>query len=309
VSADSALVISRFLHFAALLYVFGGAFFPFYAFSKDEREASALLAFQHKGSIFAACLLALASGFAWLFFASVSMAGSYSEAMDSEMMGTVLLGTSFGKVWIARLILVTAVVILAGFGPVRSNFWLAVLSAAALGSLAGVGHTQSQDGMDALIHMAADSAHLLAAGAWLGGLVPLAAILAGPPKSGVVSQTGMALILRRFSAMGSIAVPVLLASGSINSWYLAGSISRLTASPYGVFLSIKLGLFALMLLFACVNRFWLTPKVAIESGTVGGAMAIRRLRGNVFFEQAFGALVLIAVSIMGTLPPGATPIP
>jgi len=40
-------------------------------------------------------------------------------------------------------------------------------------SLAGVGHSQIEEGAAGAVHVVSDAAHLLAAGAWLGGLVPL----------------------------------------------------------------------------------------------------------------------------------------
>jgi putative copper export protein len=48
-----------------------------------------------------------------------------------------------------------------------------------IASLAGVGHTRIEEGWAAVLHVTADAAHLLAAGAWLGGLAPLGFILLG----------------------------------------------------------------------------------------------------------------------------------
>ena len=43
--------------------------------------------------------------------------------------------------------------------------------------LGWVGHSQIEEGVAGVIHVTSDAAHLLAAGAWLGGLVPLGFIL------------------------------------------------------------------------------------------------------------------------------------
>ena len=58
-------------------------------------------------------------------------------------------------------------------GTLRKDLITPILSAVLLASLAGVGHSQIEDGWAGVIHEASDVAHLLAAGAWLGGLVPL----------------------------------------------------------------------------------------------------------------------------------------
>ena len=212
---QEGLILSRFVHDATLLFVFGTTLFPLYVFSRKERQADSLLAHQPAGWVFAACLLALASGVAWLMFAAASMAGSLSEAISLEMMGTVLFGTTFGKVWSVHLALVTGLTIVAGLHRGHHSVSLVPLSAACLASLAGIGHTQTQDGVDFLVHTASDGAHLLAAGAWLGGLVPLLAIV---QRSGAWtdSEIDTIRILARFSGMGYLAVGVLIATGAIN---------------------------------------------------------------------------------------------
>jgi putative copper resistance protein D len=293
-SVDNALIFSRFIHYAALLYMFGSAFFPLYALVGEER------AYRLGGSIFAACILAFVSGVAWLFFAAASMAGSLSEAMSSEMMGTVLLGTSFGKVWIVHLALVTALAIFAGVGRKQSSVSLTLLSAVALASLAGVGHTQAHDGSDFWVHAATDGAHLLAAGAWLGGLVPLLAMLS---RSNSGAEINAVHVLIRFSGMGYLAVAALLATGAINGWYLIGSVRQIPASLYGQLLIAKLGLFSLMLLLAATNRFWLVPALAASKDGEHGAASLSRLRSHIIGEQLLGLLVIAFVSVIGTQAP------
>ena len=145
-TVEEGLILSRFLHFAALLFVFGSALFPLYAFTAGESQTSAGLTHRLRRWIFAACLLAFVSSVAWLVFASASMAGSLSEALSPDMIGTVLLATAFGKVWSAHLALVATLAIVARLDKERRPVSLAILSAACLASLAGVGHTQAQDG-------------------------------------------------------------------------------------------------------------------------------------------------------------------
>ena len=145
--------------------------------------------------------------------------------------------------------------------------------------------------------LVADEAHLLAAGAWLGGLLPLRYILLrGSPDA--------ESILRRFSGMGYVAVAVLIGTGLINSWFLVGSLDGLTSTPYGQLLLLKLSLLLGMLGLAFVNRFWLVPALATNSDK--SIAAIGRLRRHVLGEQALGLLVILIVSVLGIMAPATS---
>ena len=106
--------------------------------------------------------------------------------------------------------------------------------------------------------------------------------------------------LSRFSAIGPAVVAVLLATGAVNVWVLAGPsrLLGLAGNAWGVALLIKLGLFAAMLALAGVNRWRLGP--ALARGDPGAAAALRL---NLAAEAALGILVIVAVSWLGTLPP------
>ena len=53
-----------------------------------------------------------------------------------------------------------------------------VLAAALVGTLAFAGHAIGGEGIEGIVHPAADVLHLVAAAAWVGALVPLALLLA-----------------------------------------------------------------------------------------------------------------------------------
>jgi len=109
----------------------------------------------------------------------VSLLGRKHERLlagvaDHEVLWTVLNETTFGSVWMARMLLI---VIILGVTTVRPaivgrDLVTACLVAVLLASLAGTGHAQIEEGWMSLVHVGSDAAHLLAAGAWLGGLVP-----------------------------------------------------------------------------------------------------------------------------------------
>jgi putative copper resistance protein D len=172
--------------------------------------------------------------------------------------------------------------------------------------LAGVGHSQIEEGVAGVIHVTSDAAHLLAAGAWLGGLLPLGFILVRYGREIETAQaTGLDEILLRFSGMGYVAVATLVGSGLVNSWFLIGSVSGLVGTAYGQILFAKLGLFAGMLALAVSNRFWLVPSLtrARTDDPNGSTDWTARLRNHVLGEQFLGSMVLVIVSVLGTMHP------
>ena len=179
---------------------------------------------------------------------------------------------------------------------------LTVLTAVLLASLAGVGHTQVHEGVTAIVHVTADAVHLLAAGAWLGGLLPPGMVVVSS-RAKQLSNDDAVLVLSRFSGMAYLAVAALVASGLINGWLLVGSLSALIGTTYGELLLLKLGLFGLMLCLAASNRFWLVPALANAATISQSDLALSRLRRNILAEQILGVLVVGIVNLLGTLSP------
>jgi putative copper resistance protein D len=173
-----------------------------------------------------------------------------------------------------------------------------MLAAMLLASLAGVGHTQVEQGWAGFVHVLSDAAHLLAAGAWLGGLIPLAYILASHLDTSH-DLAAIHRILMRFSGMGYVAVATLIGTGLINSWFLVGSVFNLLATPYGQMLLAKLVLFAGMLALAVANRLWLVPAISRAADDSAAVW----LRVHVVGEQLLGAMILLVVSFLGTMQP------
>jgi len=303
---DLGLVVARLLHYAAVTTLAGVAFFPLYAYSYTEpkelsRRRQAVLLFSAVG--------ALLSGLIWFVFSVANMSGAWADVADHEVLWTVLNETTFGGVWMARMLL--AVLILAVMAG--TPLWMAVrgrdqvtafLAAVLLASLAGTGHAQIEEGATNLVHVASDAAHLLGAGAWLGGLVPLGFILLEYSAGEDEPIVDVDRILLRFSSMGYVAVATLVVSGLVNSWFLVGSVTSLLTTLYGQILLGKLALFAAMLALAAANRFWLVPRM-IETGAdpAEPAVWLRTLRYHVLGEQLLGLMVLLAVSILGTMRP------
>jgi mono/diheme cytochrome c family protein/uncharacterized membrane protein len=172
----------------------------------------------------------------------------------------------------------------------------AALAGALLASLAFAGHAAGERGMDRVVHLSADAAHLLAAGAWLGALLPLAYVLARARALETAERA-----TRRFSIMGIACVGVLIVTGTISAWYTVGSVPGLFGTGYGRVLLAKLALFAAMLALATANRMRWTPRLRAAGGEA--PFALRRLRRNAIAETSLGAAVLGAVGVLGVTVP------
>jgi putative copper resistance protein D len=259
--------------------------------------------------------LALISGAAWLLLLAADIVDRpLSEVVADGTAWIVLTQTRFGFDWQWRLlfaVLLCGEVLklrrAGGHSPLR-GMPAAVLAAAFIGALAWAGHGGASPGDAGIIHLCADVLHLVAAGAWLGGLVPFVMLLGYSLRSDADGLTTIdaGLVGRRFSNLGIFAVGALVVSGVCNAWFLVGDVQGLTATSYGRLLLLKIVLFVGMVGLAAVNRQYLLPQlsagIADTDRDIGSRIA-RRLQRNAALEIFFGLAVVIVVAILGVTPP------
>jgi copper resistance protein D len=106
--------------------------------------------------------------------------------------------------------------------------------------------------------------HMLAAGAWVGGLPPLLFALAEQRRFGPWEARDCTLdICARFSLMAMVAVTLIVASGIANAGFrVKGSFGKLFYTSYGDALLTKVAVVAVMLALAYFNRFVFYAEVA-----------------------------------------------
>jgi putative copper resistance protein D len=282
---ETALIAARFVHIAATVMLFGAVLFPFYGYNSGDPVDWPQGA-RPQALLILSAVFALLGALCWFVFTAAAITGS----MSRDALSLVARNTEFGMLWMFRVGLLTLVTLPLSFlRPSKKTAWLELTVAGVLlASLAGTGHAQA--GQSDVMHWGFDGLHLLAAGAWLGGLLPLAFALA--------NQDDVEDILLRFSTMGVVAVATLIVSGLINALYLVGSVKALFGTGYGWTLIVKLVLFATMLALAARNRFKLVPQLAGSDGTVH-----LKLIRTVVAEQSIGLCVLAAVAMLGTMEP------
>jgi putative copper resistance protein D len=309
---DALLIIVRAVHFAATAQTAGALVFLMLVAAPAARAAGVTVsATPYLRIAWAALGLVLLSGAAWVVLEIAAMSGlPLDEAIAEGMVPVVLTRTNFGLVSCARgavAVLLGVTLATAQSGVVR---WLAFVCAALLlGSLAWTGHAVGTVGELALPHLVGDTLHSLAAGAWVGGLVPLAVLLITARRHQGPAWAKVAYVAaRRFSALGLVSVATLIVTGLLNAWILVGSFPALVVTEHGRLLQIKLGLFALMLGLAAVNRLHWTPRLT-QAPDPSGAYALRQLTRNSVVEAALGLGLFVIVGALGTVHPAIHLVP
>jgi copper transport protein len=286
--------VVRGLHYAALLLVVGALFFRLFVCPPggDARWPGRVLLI--------AAVVGLATAVAGIVLQGAVGAGvSLGGALDSTVVEGAL-STRTGEAWLARAfawLVVLAFVLLFPRRPSRVELLgLALPAAVLVGSLPYAGHADTQSPRAVLIP--ADVLHVLAAGAWLGGLVLL--LVAFWPRRSATPDAGAATATARFSRLALPAIVVLVAAGALQAWFYLDSVGALFDSTYGLALLAKIALLAAVVGLAVGSR----RRVARLAGRAGGtAQGLRRsMRAEILV-----ALVVLAATatLVRAAPPAA----
>jgi putative copper resistance protein D len=304
---DGPLIVVRAIHFAASAVTAGAPIFRAVVAEpalRSQRQASAIVQSQIRGVAWIGLAVAMASGLTWALLVTMSLsAEGAGEAVMSGALRDVLNLTQFGLVSQIRLVLAILLATCLAFDRFAPARWLALAFALGfVGSIAWTGHAGSTAGRLGNLHLAADTLHLIGAAAWIGALPSLVFLLAAVRGNKALAGASLAQsAAQRFSTLGTISVGTLLVSGIINAWILVGSFRGLIFNGYGTVLMLKLAVFAAMLGFAAVNRFWLTPRL---TGSPDDA-ALRQLTRNSVIEIVLGFVIFAIVGLLGTLHPAS----
>ena len=273
---DPALALVRGLHMAALLSSFGTLLFV-------EAIAPAAIRSRLTRHARIAAVLALVAGLGWIATqASVFAHGSGLLAA----LPVTMFETRFGRIVGMRLLLVAAI-------PFVGRRWGLVCAGLALSTHGLVGHAGAAEGNAAFGLLLAEALHLLAAGAWLGALLPLLLCLR--------TQTShdSRLAAERFSPIGMAAVAVIAATALVQALGTIEDLPGLVGTAYGRTALVKIALFLAMLGFAMWNRLSLTDRL----DSANPALARRLLFVSVAIETGCGLLVVLAAGLLASLVP------
>src|SRR5262249_7479228 len=181
-----AMIAARAVHVAATVAAAGAILFRLWVAAPARRGASLPVPWrdaldrQLRVIAWASLAVLILSAAAWLLLVAAEVSGQpVSDVLGSSTVATVLTSTRFGLVWIARVAMALALgVYLLCAKPEAPSLSLVKFAAAALalvllGALALTGHGGATPGAAGLVHLIADIGHAMAAGVWVGSLLPL----------------------------------------------------------------------------------------------------------------------------------------
>ena len=236
-------------------------------------------------------LVALLTILAWFVLQSATMADVANLNEVFAALPVVAEHTRYGGLMMVRAGLLLVATLLAGGSRLRLYLALVLLTVA-LGLQGVIGHAGAIGGRLGAGIVASESLHLLAAGLWLGALVPLWLSV------GWLPEHAGAAVCERFSPLALGCVLVIAGSGLAQGLELIGSIPALLGTDYGRIALLKIGLFGLALALATLNRLWLTDRLSRAD-----AGARSRLRLSIACESLVGLAIILAAGFLASSVP------
>ena len=226
-----------------------------------------------------------------LLFMSTTAGVPLFEALTAQAFVGVVTNTTYGHLWIARIVLwvLLGLVLLKGRGGNRS-LWLALFCGALI--LITQSLFSHAIAVPDYAGVASDWLHLMSTALWVGGLAVFALVLftlRQEPDRTILSGR----LVASFSNYVRVAVVLLLVTGLYAAWLEVGSVNALLTTVYGLALLIKLFLLLPLLALAAINLIF--TQRGLQSGQ---QLWFGRLRGLVGAEIALTVGILFAVGVM-----------
>jgi copper transport protein len=310
---NAALAIARGFQYAAIALGLGALIFFLVVWRASSRAFTARL----ERIVLVAAVVGFLSAFAALVLqGAVGQGGTFWAAARPDTVREVL-GTRFGRAWgldALAWLLVLAALTLRPLRP-RGDAPAAPAATARLAALviplfalvllpSFGGHTSVQSPVAILLP--ANILHVLAMSAWLGGIAVLVlALRSATSELEPGARTPLlAGVVGRFSALASIALPVLLLSGVLQAIVEVRSFSALLDSAFGRSVLIKVVIALGIVALGYINRQELVPalrKAAAGNTSPGRAGVL--LRRTLRFELALGLAALAATGALSSYAP------
>jgi copper transport protein len=267
-SVEGSYGVVRALHYAALLFVIGGAVFAAAIAQPSRRILAAACATGLAASLLAIPLQGL-----------LGSGGDLTQMLDSATIDGSL-DTRTGAAWAIRAG-IWAVALLICIAT-REGVVLAFPALALAVSMPLGGHAWTQSPRAVLVP--ADLVHVAAAGTWLGGLLLLFMRRASNAEA------------RVFSGIALPAIAALTAAGAVQAWFYLEEPGDFFTDAYGIALLAKIVLLGAIVGLGALNRRALKSDTATTAG---------RLRRAMSAEVIAAALVIAATATVVRLAPPA----
>lgn len=290
-SLEIVVALLRGVHIVALVSIFGTLIAI--AMTRDiTSEAARLRAALHR-LVHISAAWALIAGIAWLCVASAVIADTNTLTETIQAIPVVAFQTQYGR-WFTFRCIVLIVLFLLPLSRRIGRICALPLAGVALAVQPMIGHAGAIGGSVGTELVASETLHLLAAGAWLGSLLPLFIAIS------ILPHEAAATACRNFTPVGLSAVLLLAGTAVVQVAELMGGLPGLFGTTYGHVALVKLGLFLVLLTLAATNRLVLTEHLA--HNPEGAAQ--RHMRLSIGIEMMLGAAVVITAGFLASLTPG-----
>ena len=287
---ETLYIVCRWLHFSALILSTGSAF---YSVLLAPRRYRPRLSQRLRPLLTGGAMLTALSALAMLAAQTGLMSGEWRNIAQPTIWQAVL-NTSFGQVWRGELLLALLACLSLTLGN-KAGQLLLLCGLFQLCGLALVGHAAMLDGWPGALQRVNQSIHLIGAAFWAGGLLPLLWLMRDARQAAY--RRDAIRTMMRFSRYGHLAVTLTLLSGIINSAFIVGWPWP-ADNAYRQLLLLKVGLVALMVAIALVNRYWLVPRFR-RAGSRAAHWFVRATQ----LELTVAGLVVMLVSVFATQQP------
>lgn len=280
-----------------------------------------------------AALAAVVSGTALLLWQAWVLAlpgdaGAGASKSTLEQTAWLVLHTQLGLLWVLRQILLLSIATLLAIWlgkpgrvagdrsagrhslPQGAGAILGLLSVAVLTIQSKSGHAAAVT-PGTTLSVLADSAHLIAASLWVGGLLALAigllpSVLAGRgrPMAASLARAGWG----PFGLMAALSVGVLIVTGLYSTGREVASLDALLTTLYGRTLIVKMALVLVVGAFGMLNAAMLHPGLAAPLARLlrrppgWTPLSLQRLPVLIMAELAGAILVLLATGVLASSP-------
>jgi len=289
--------IARWLLFLSTTALTGGAIFKIVVWRNLES-----LIF-NRLNLLALITLALANILGLISQAGQASNTGFALPWDISFTG-VLFATRFGALWIARLALSLLLVRFTINSKSKRDHWIVFAISLLLLLTISLGSHAAADA-DATLAIVNDWIHLVAASVWVGGLIHFAVGLWALRKAEGASKD-VAQLIPRFSALALISVGTLILTGLYAAVIRVGTLEALNNTIYGRTLIVKLIIALPMLAMGAINLLVITPGMKKTENLAGLSDLLGLFRKIVTSEVTMGAVLLLSVAVLTSLPPAQT---
>lgn len=285
--------VARFLNLVLLIALIGGIAANLLIFARRDPEVERRMWYVIAGLGFGSSIVAAAT--VVLYAAAIAGAG-LGEATQGTALSAVL-GTRFGHVRLAQLIVAEVIAIAAVWAPTPGGArWLKPgigVLAAGLAVTPGLSGHAGASGAWAVV---ADTGHVVAASVWVGGL---AAVVLGLALAGDRRRALARGVFPRFSTLALWSVGVLLVAGTIGGLVHVDRFGALWDTTYGRLLVAKILIALALIGFGVVNRR--AVRGLADPDAAPGLLT--RLQRSVALEFVLMAVAIGVTSVLITKPP------